>query len=216
VAGNLPNNDALKLDAVQSITHNRFLVPGWGALRFDLHVPSLTGEQVESLTGFDFFSNLPLQIQNVFEIWDGRSRSPLTAKLSASENNNETSSLITTTLNNYMTFVPGSITEESIVQLGSIQSLTTLESSITKISTFETGVGKYGLTEISTTQVDIPHVSFAQVSFTKVGINEIGVREGSTPQYSLTQIDISQVGTFQINSTQINPTEIPLTSSISL
>jgi hypothetical protein len=39
-------NYALKLGGGQSITHNPFLVPDWGALRFDLHVPSLTGGRV--------------------------------------------------------------------------------------------------------------------------------------------------------------------------
>ena len=43
--GNDPNSDdyqtnyALKLEDGQSITHNRFVVPDWGNLRFDLHVP---------------------------------------------------------------------------------------------------------------------------------------------------------------------------------
>ncbi|MEG3875325.1 DNA/RNA non-specific endonuclease, partial [Microcoleus sp. Z1_B5] len=32
-------NYALKLDSGKSITHNRFVVPDWGNLRFDLHVP---------------------------------------------------------------------------------------------------------------------------------------------------------------------------------
>jgi DNA/RNA endonuclease G (NUC1) len=35
-------NYALKLDSGESITHNRFVVPDWGTLRFDLHVPELT------------------------------------------------------------------------------------------------------------------------------------------------------------------------------
>jgi DNA/RNA endonuclease G (NUC1) len=32
-------NYALRLNSGNSITHNRFVVPDWGALRFDLHVP---------------------------------------------------------------------------------------------------------------------------------------------------------------------------------
>ncbi|NQE35502.1 DNA/RNA non-specific endonuclease [Microcoleus asticus] len=35
-------NYALKLESGQSITHNRFVVPEWGTLRFNLHVPELT------------------------------------------------------------------------------------------------------------------------------------------------------------------------------
>jgi large repetitive protein len=34
-------NYALKLEAGDSITHNRFVVPDWGVLRFDLHAPRL-------------------------------------------------------------------------------------------------------------------------------------------------------------------------------
>ena len=32
-------NYALELEAGESITHNRFVVPDWGVLRFDLHIP---------------------------------------------------------------------------------------------------------------------------------------------------------------------------------
>lgn len=35
-------NYALKLESGESITHNRFVVPEWGTLRFNLHVPELT------------------------------------------------------------------------------------------------------------------------------------------------------------------------------
>ncbi len=35
-------NYALKLESGKSITHNRFVVPEWGTLRFNLHVPELT------------------------------------------------------------------------------------------------------------------------------------------------------------------------------
>jgi DNA/RNA endonuclease G (NUC1) len=47
VFGRAENNSySLKLNSGQSITHNRFLVPDWGALRFDLYRPSLTGGRV--------------------------------------------------------------------------------------------------------------------------------------------------------------------------
>lgn len=36
----------MKLKDGDTITHNRFLVPDWGVLRFDLHVPQLTGGTV--------------------------------------------------------------------------------------------------------------------------------------------------------------------------
>ena len=35
-------NYALNLESGKSITHNRFVVPEWGTLRFNLHVPELT------------------------------------------------------------------------------------------------------------------------------------------------------------------------------
>ncbi|UNU23845.1 hypothetical protein [Microcoleus vaginatus] len=34
-----PANYALKLESGKSITHHSFVVPEWGNLRFDLHVP---------------------------------------------------------------------------------------------------------------------------------------------------------------------------------
>lgn len=40
-------NYALKLKAGESIIHNRFVVPDWGALRFDLHVPNPQGGEVK-------------------------------------------------------------------------------------------------------------------------------------------------------------------------
>ncbi|TAD88841.1 MAG: DNA/RNA non-specific endonuclease [Oscillatoriales cyanobacterium] len=39
-------NYALKLTSGDSITHNRFVVPDWGTLRFNLHVPELSGGQL--------------------------------------------------------------------------------------------------------------------------------------------------------------------------
>ncbi|MEG4866944.1 MULTISPECIES: DNA/RNA non-specific endonuclease [unclassified Microcoleus] len=45
-------NYALKLTSGDSITHNRFVVPDWGTLRFNLHVPQLTnGELKVSIKG---------------------------------------------------------------------------------------------------------------------------------------------------------------------
>ena len=39
IDSNSPTNYALRLENGDSITHNRFLVPEWGTLRFNLHVP---------------------------------------------------------------------------------------------------------------------------------------------------------------------------------
>jgi hypothetical protein len=39
----------LQLRSKTTITHNPFLVPDWGALRFDLHVPSLGGGKLEAI-----------------------------------------------------------------------------------------------------------------------------------------------------------------------
>jgi YD repeat-containing protein len=40
-------NFALKMDGGDSIVHNRFVVPDWGALRFDLHTPNINGGQLQ-------------------------------------------------------------------------------------------------------------------------------------------------------------------------
>jgi DNA/RNA endonuclease G (NUC1)/6-phosphogluconolactonase (cycloisomerase 2 family) len=40
-------NYALRLENEESITHNRFVVPDWGALRFNIHVPQLTAGEVK-------------------------------------------------------------------------------------------------------------------------------------------------------------------------
>lgn len=45
--GNYQANYALKLTSGDSITHNRFVVPEWGTLRFNLHVPNLSGGTVK-------------------------------------------------------------------------------------------------------------------------------------------------------------------------
>jgi large repetitive protein len=56
---------ALELESGESITHNEFIVPDWGALRFDLFAPNLTGGRVnvtldagEGSTPFSTFVNL--------------------------------------------------------------------------------------------------------------------------------------------------------------
>lgn len=47
-------NFAVELTSGESITHNRFVVPDWGVLRFDLFVPELTGGTVTvTLRGVD-------------------------------------------------------------------------------------------------------------------------------------------------------------------
>ena len=40
-------NYALRLTSDDTITHNRFVVPDWGTLRFNLHVPELSGGQLK-------------------------------------------------------------------------------------------------------------------------------------------------------------------------
>jgi DNA/RNA endonuclease G (NUC1) len=51
-------NYAVQLDSGESITHNRFVVPDWGALRFDLHVPSLgSGRVLVTLQAADGSTN---------------------------------------------------------------------------------------------------------------------------------------------------------------
>jgi DNA/RNA endonuclease G (NUC1) len=56
---------ALELESGESITHNEFIVPDWGVLRFDLFAPNLTGGRVnvtldagEGSTPFSTFVNL--------------------------------------------------------------------------------------------------------------------------------------------------------------
>ena len=52
LASNYQPNYALKLTSGESITHNRFVVPDWGVLRFNLHVPNLNdGNLTVTLTG---------------------------------------------------------------------------------------------------------------------------------------------------------------------
>lgn len=41
------SNYALKLEDTQSIIHNRFIVPDWGALRFNLYAPQLDGGELK-------------------------------------------------------------------------------------------------------------------------------------------------------------------------
>ena len=47
-SANYPDNYALELTSGQSITHNRFIVPDWGTLRFDLHVPNPSGGKLKA------------------------------------------------------------------------------------------------------------------------------------------------------------------------
>jgi DNA/RNA endonuclease G (NUC1) len=53
---------ALKLDSGKTITHNRFVVPDWGVLRFDLHAPSFGGQVEVTITEEGNSSNSVTQI----------------------------------------------------------------------------------------------------------------------------------------------------------
>ena len=46
---NYPDNFALELQSGQSIVHNRFVVPDWGALRFDLYTGDVTADAANKL-----------------------------------------------------------------------------------------------------------------------------------------------------------------------
>ncbi|WP_341735971.1 hypothetical protein [Microcoleus sp. CAWBG640] len=52
-AQNYQPNYALKLGAGESITHNRFVVPDWGNLRFDIHAPVARGKLRVTLETLD-------------------------------------------------------------------------------------------------------------------------------------------------------------------
>ena len=53
-ASRSPDEDwALELESGESITHDRFVVPDWGVLRFDVHVPNTGGNLAVSLDMLD-------------------------------------------------------------------------------------------------------------------------------------------------------------------
>jgi YD repeat-containing protein len=58
-------NYALKLEGGQSITHNNFVVPDWGALRFDLHTPRLLSGELTVLLTVDGLAPYPLGVINL-------------------------------------------------------------------------------------------------------------------------------------------------------
>jgi large repetitive protein len=65
-ANGINNNYTLKLNDGQSITHDSFVVPDWGVLRFDLHVPSAnlnSGSVIVSVqSDVNGYENYPLGV----------------------------------------------------------------------------------------------------------------------------------------------------------
>jgi hypothetical protein len=55
---------AVELSLARTLTHNKFVVPEWGALRFDLHVPKILGiSQLQSIDGI--FQKLKVTLETV-------------------------------------------------------------------------------------------------------------------------------------------------------
>ena len=172
-------------------------------------------EQIENLTGYDFFSNIPIDIQQKIEsrsIADIRTRINLIepAPLMA----NTTQGLLPNTVGTFFNSAirHGSAPDqiEPATEIALISSRI-LEVGIGQIGTFKTG--NFSTDENSTYSSNLIQSSVSQISPTQIGMTQVGrkqtnISQNSFPQSSLSQVSTKQVGTSQIGSTQIDFFEI--------
>jgi hypothetical protein len=167
-------------------------------------VPTLQDHR-SNLVKLDFFSSIPIQVQEIVESYMGNISAPLLAEnflLNSGsvakdftirhDGSIEQSFGITT--NCHLT--------ERIHQVGFCQ-ISSIETSNTDIE---------GISQISTAEISASKFSSCQISTTQVSTAEIRTPEANIAQISTTQIGTTQINAFQscsdkIGSAQINPTQ---------
>jgi hypothetical protein len=181
---------------------------------------------LESLTGYNFFSNIPTDIQNAIENQDiadvltkinGIDSEPLMAATDEALTSTVevgfpfNSSIRHDSIPNKITFTTDQVISKSrVFEIGTSQNAVSKERTdgfgeigISSINTFQSGSSKISFPTIGTGQVGEIQISIPQISFPQT----------TTKEVSPSQISLSQSGSFktnilQISSTQVNTREI--------
>ena len=164
-------------------------------------------KELEEITHYNFFSNIPQEIQDAIKdrpVFDIVNRlNILSAPLMASDNTNLID--INRTLDN------GVIGHSSVPEQNSRQI-----SQITQVlGTNETRVSQDGIVQVGVKQISIPQDSVSQISSFQSATTQIGTSQIRTPQTSTSQISIAQVSsinptTVEVSSNQASSTQISI------
>jgi DNA/RNA endonuclease G (NUC1)/PKD repeat protein len=174
---------------------------------------------LEGITGYDFFSNLPDEIQQVIQSDDS---SPLITPLQAAPLL-ASSEIISVSDQSISSSIRGG--NNSTIGQSSVVHVPT-ESSFLLPSTQEVSTNHGGFHSITVSDIGSLKIGFIQNSHTEIGFFHVGIGENSPPQVrteeessakiSPLEINFLKTNLFQVDSTQVNPTEISLPSSITL
>ena len=196
-----------------------------------------TVNEIEKLTGYDFFSNISSGIQETIEknreiFWNGIipdnfiPNLGLSSPLMSEDVAEVKSSGIFTLRNINSSFIPTETTNDTAIGHNGV-----LENSIVNtdidgsnqvssmhISSFKNGILQIGSHEVSTPEVGTREVCGVEVNSIKVGTTEVsalqvngtqrGTTEVSALQVSSSQVSIAQLGTFQIGIPQVGISQI--------
>jgi hypothetical protein len=175
---------------------------------------------LEEETGYNFFSNLPTEIQNVIEtrkLKDIKAKiavlNALQASLMIAIDEDNSSSSITNiaplrTLNNNSIGHSGTPNQIPTITDQSTSGVGTLEISLSEISIFQ-GM-KIGSAKTSTRSIDIVQVSSPQISVDEGTLMNIGSTQIGIPNDSFTQTTTTHENPPQISSSQIGSNQVDL------
>ena len=169
---------------------------------------------LEEITGYDFLSNLPDDVEEILE--NDNSSSPQASLLAVPETSLSFSD---------SSISPRIVTSDNTTtgQDGFVSIPTeraTISDSSLKVSSNQTTFNNNAISEISSSEISIVEASKIKISPFKVGISEnssVETRptESSSSQNSIFENNIIQSDFQQFSSTQIDPSEISFASSIS-
>lgn len=189
-------------------------------------------DELEYITGYNFLSNIPTEIQESIE---EQSVGDIKAKLKAIVTS--TASLMAATEENLFPLaerthfnatighggipnqietstksgiVNSSISEVSISQNGVLKSINTssTENSTSGIDVIQVGSAQIGLNQITPLQVGREQTSIPDNSAFQIGFYQDSTSQISPSQIGFSQIGISQIGSAQIDSAQIKSSQV--------
>ena len=153
-------------------------------------------DEVENLTGLDFLTSIPKEIQDAIE----QSISPLpipgsspTSFLLAEDTNQDnwilgSDSLKLVRLSDNISIRQDSIAEESTIHLSAVP-----------VSTFQVGI-----LQVDSLHTTNPQVSPTEISSTEIRVSQIGSIQANSTKVSSTQIDSTQISISEINPNKIS------------
>jgi large repetitive protein len=192
----------------------------------------VTIDQLESLTSLNFWSSVPITIQNDIEEILIPLISPVRVPPSPIESgeidpdsegegtdlrapfladtNTSPELIIYSRFDNNSSIGKSCVVEESSFPETPIH-ISSSQISFSKISSGQVSSGQVSLSQISSSKIGVSTVDNTQTSLSQIGFGQIGFDQTSTRQ-----VNIGQVFTSEVDLSQISSTKIPLSSSITL